>query len=260
MLKRIAFAVAVVSLAVGALRVTVLTGIGFGFAVSLPLLLATIALNIASLVRTLGPRIRPARLEPWPRAGGPPVFRAPRDDDQILVSTAINWALFGAIAPNLVRSDYSLGIIGAVLVAAWLTLLTPVTIVTIVSRPSLTIGRDGVNLRFALGGWVAPWEAIAPHPPRPPHARVPGAFDGNLHQPLSRGELVRAWGLGRLLRRRTRLTVPRHLFDVHPWFLQDVLSYYAEHPEHRPGIGTDAEHASLLVALGATAPAAPAQG
>ena len=124
-------------------------------------------------------------------------------------------------------------------------------------RPSLEIGPSGITFRFVAGGWRAGWETLAPHPPRPPHASVPGAFASNLYVPLARPDLVRTWGLGRVLRGRRRIGVPRQLFDVHPWFLDDVIGYYVAHPERRAAIGTEAEYADLLAALGVTPPATP---
>jgi len=42
--------------------------------------------------------------------------------------------------------------------------------------------------------------------------------------------------------------LPVHL-NVHPWFLADAIRWYANHPEHRAAIGTDAEHDRLVGAL-----------
>lgn len=41
--------------------------------------------------------------------------------------------------------------------------------------------------------------------------------------------------------------------DVNPWFLADAIRWYVEHPEHRGGIGTQAEHDRLTAGLGVAA-------
>jgi hypothetical protein len=103
--------------------------------------------------------------------------------------------------------------------------------------------KAGVRWRGPLFSRVVPWEALEPGgPPRPQLTAT------RLHLAVVRPELVvqRGWALG--FGPRLRPVVPLQV-DVHPWFLADAIRWYAEHPNDRDAIGTDAEHQRLIAEL-----------
>ncbi|HZM79337.1 MAG TPA: hypothetical protein VFC19_26700 [Candidatus Limnocylindrales bacterium] len=106
---------------------------------------------------------------------------------------------------------------------------------------------EGVMARTLWDRRTIPWEALAPGgPPRP------GPRNGRIRLAFARPELVR----------RGRFRVPGKgdwitaQLDVQPWLVADAIRWYVEHPEDRAAIGTEAEHARLLAALGAAEAAA----
>jgi hypothetical protein len=108
----------------------------------------------------------------------------------------------------------------------------------------VTLTPQGVVAKRLWDRVTIPWEALPPDGP----AR-PGLLDGRIRLALARPELVR----------RSRLRLPGvgncipAQTDVHPWLVADAIRWYAEHPEDRPAIGTEAEHTRLLAALAAGA-------
>jgi hypothetical protein len=257
MLARMAIAVAVFSLGTGLLRVTVPKEQMWVLAPMAAVTIAVVGVGIARLVRLARWHRGRTRIDLLPtESTGSPGYRVPVDREYLVVSTAFNWALAGVVLPGLLRRDV-FGTAAIVLTVALLAILLADTISTVAANPSLEIGPSGITFRHWTGGWRADWEALAPHPPRPPFASVPGAFASLLFLPLARADLVRTWRLGRAARRRGRLGIPRQFFDLHPWFLADVIGYYVAHPERRAAIGTEAGYTDLLAALGVTPPAAP---
>jgi len=107
---------------------------------------------------------------------------------------------------------------------------------------------EGVVWRALWYGRTIPWEALSPGGPL-----RPGSNEVHMRLVFTRPELVRRRGL-RLLDRPDRLTTQT---EVHPWLLADAIRWYVEHPEHRAAIGTEAEHARLVSAVGADVPRQP---
>lgn len=104
---------------------------------------------------------------------------------------------------------------------------------------------EGVMTRTVWVRRTIPWESLAtggPLRPGPRDARIRLVFD--------RPELVRRRGF-RLPGRGDWITTQ---VDMHPWLVADAIRWYVEHPEHRAAIGTEAEHARLIAALGAGGP------
>ncbi|MDI1464795.1 hypothetical protein QEZ54_27870 [Catellatospora sp. KI3] len=98
---------------------------------------------------------------------------------------------------------------------------------------ALRLRPEGILVRRAVGRPVRiAWaELSAGHP------RRPGLND--LMLPVTRRE-------------SPTLGQPRYLslgWQTHPWFLADAIRWYADHPEDRAGIGTQAEHDRLVAAL-----------
>lgn len=96
---------------------------------------------------------------------------------------------------------------------------------------------DGLWQRGINGWLVVPWDAAPAVPTLPPSPRATTV-------PLTYGrpELVRRHGLpvpGHALRTR----------DIDPRLVTAAIRYYVAHPEHRPAIGTQAEHDRLLPLL-----------
>lgn len=96
---------------------------------------------------------------------------------------------------------------------------------------------DGLWQRGITGWLVVPWDAAPAVPTLPPPPRaitVPLAY--------GRPELVRRRGLhvrGYAL----------HTDEIDPRLITAAIRYYVAHPEHRPAIGTQAEHDRLLPVL-----------
>lgn len=110
----------------------------------------------------------------------------------------------------------------------------------------LELTPNGITERASGFRRTIPWVALAPGGPL-----RPAGFPYRLDLAVLRPDLVsqRGWSLGSLghgSRQRPRLDIQLH---VHPWFLADAIRWYAEHPEHRAGIGTPVEHARLLAAI-----------
>lgn len=102
---------------------------------------------------------------------------------------------------------------------------------------SVQLRPDGLRQRGITGWLVVPWEASPTVPTLPPSPRattVPLTYD--------RPELVRRHGLhvhGYALRTQ----------DIDPRLITAAIRYYVAHPEHRPAIGTRAEHDRLMTLL-----------
>jgi hypothetical protein len=125
-----------------------------------------------------------------------------------------------------------------------ITFLAAVTALQVVGAWQGTGWRvrpDGLSWRTPFRSVHIPWAALAPDGPPRPDLRA-----SHLEFAYARPELVRRRGLRP---RADRFLVGR----VHPWFLTDVIRHYVAHPEHRPAIGTEAEHRRLLGVLGVDA-------
>jgi len=89
-----------------------------------------------------------------------------------------------------------------------------------------------------IGGWlVVPWDA-SPTVPRLP----PPAYAHTVSLTYGRADLVRRTGI-HVHGRRLRTT------DIDPWLITAAIRYYVAYPEHRPAIGTKAEHDRLMSLL-----------
>jgi hypothetical protein len=259
MLRRLAISIAVLSVALAVLRLTVLPEEStVAFLLPLLALGMMLVLAVADAVQTWGRPSRPARLSVG-EIGGTPAFGVPAARTTQILGVATSWAIFGTVFPSALHQadDSSFGAVGLTVTALLPVALLILTALTFLTGPSLALRRDGVTVHTGLGGWSAPWEAFVPEPPRPPYARLPRSYDATLSLVVQR-PVVRAWGLTRLRRKIGRPGMPLNLLDVHPWFLVDVIGYYVEHPERRGGIGTPEEYAHLLEALQVTAVAVPA--
>lgn len=140
------------------------------------------------------------------------------------VVTALSWVL--------VSLTVMLGLIVAVIVVlAWCVAPNPVELTP-----------EGLQTRILWDRRFIPWEALAPGgPPRPK------LFEGRIRLGLTRPDLVRH---GRIRFPVFANSVPANT-NVHPWLLADAIRWYAEHPEDRAAIGTEAGHERLLAAVGA---------
>ncbi|MFF5071386.1 hypothetical protein ACFY2R_09315 [Micromonospora olivasterospora] len=117
----------------------------------------------------------------------------------------------------------------------------------------MTASRLPVLLALALAlGWAVLVGAWRPGEPAAYGWFVAGQVSGNrLRLPLLRPELVRRSGLtGRGPWPFPGLSVELGWVRMHPWFLADVLRYYVERPEERPGIGTADGYRRLRRTLG----------
>lgn len=114
--------------------------------------------------------------------------------------------------------------------------------------PVYRLTPSGTVWRAPLVRQEIPWEALASGGPTRPQKGT--WMTGRLHLATIRPDLVRQRGF------RTWIGTPQHptlpiQTRVHPWFLADAIRWYAEHPEHRAGIGTRAELDRLIATLDA---------
>ncbi|GAA2372917.1 hypothetical protein GCM10010170_075370 [Dactylosporangium salmoneum] len=131
---------------------------------------------------------------------------------------------------------------------AMIILLAVVTVVFAWRGLVLELTPAGLSWRGPLFRRTVPWEALAPGgPPRP-------RLDADrLHLAVTQPDLVVQRGLALGFGPRQHPAVALQV-AVHPWFLADAIRWYAEHPEHRAAIGTDAEHQRLITELATAAP------
>ena len=104
---------------------------------------------------------------------------------------------------------------------------------------------DGIEQRLPLFRRLIPWAALAPGGPPPPRAKpVINAIELAVTDPSLIQQSGGVLGAGT----PQRPYVPHHT-PVHPWLLAGAIRWYAEHPEHRAAIGTQAEHDRLIAAV-----------
>jgi hypothetical protein len=131
------------------------------------------------------------------------------------------------------------------LIAVWTIMMTFSVIATWFAGPFCELTAAGIRSRRPFLRLFIPWEALHAGGPHRPEASVWSA--GALRLSFARPELVecRGWA-SRFFRRNPSLPLA---LDAHPWLLADTIRWYAEHPEHRAGIGTQEEHDRLIATL-----------
>jgi hypothetical protein len=146
--------------------------------------------------------------------------------------------------PDRAVTTLNIGFASVLTIMLLLTTLVLVATAVMVWRGlGMELTPTGVWWRGGPGRRLVPWESLAPGgPPRP---RTDAK---RLSLAVVRPELVlqRGWTIG--LGNRQAPALPLQV-DVHPWFLADAIRWYAEHPEDRAAIGTQAEHDRLVTAL-----------
>ena len=111
------------------------------------------------------------------------------------------------------------------------------------SRPFLRLTATGLRWDTRVFRRDLPWEALAAGgPPRP------GRADSRLTLATVRPDLVTEAGVN-LGAGTSQAPVISLQMKVHPAFLADAIRWYAEHPEHRAAIGTQAELERLVAAV-----------
>jgi hypothetical protein len=112
--------------------------------------------------------------------------------------------------------------------------------------PVYRLTPSGIVWRAPLARQEIPWEALAPGGPVRPQSGT--WMTGRLHLATVRPDLVRQRGIRSWIGNPQYPALPIQT-RVHPWFLADAIRWYAEHPEHRAGIGTQAELDRLIATL-----------
>jgi hypothetical protein len=108
--------------------------------------------------------------------------------------------------------------------------------------PVYELTTAGIHRQSEFGSLFIPWEALyADGPSRPTAAAINAS---QLQLAAVRPELVRYRGIVRA--RSPEWPVLPLATTTHPWLLADAIRWYAEHPEHRAGIGTQEEHDRLI--------------
>jgi hypothetical protein len=215
--------------------------------------LATFAVAFSASVRAIRRASSNARPTRFVVTGG--AFTVPPLDSPVIgvISTMVIAAIF---LPQVVRQwrsvddpDRAVTIlnVGFASVSTIVLLLTTLVLVATAVMVWRGLGIEltpaGVWWRGGPGRRLVPWESLEQGgPPRP---RTDAK---RLSLAVVRPELVlqRGWTIG--LGNRQAPALPLQV-DVHPWFLADAIRWYAEHPEDRAAIGTQAEHDRLVTAL-----------
>ncbi|NUO58256.1 MAG: hypothetical protein HOV71_19785 [Hamadaea sp.] len=199
--------------------------------------LAGIVVN-AVMIASLRSR-RPARFTVLSGA-----FRIPPMAD-LRLNGVMGILLVGPLAGTMWRTPDTRGI--AIAFVALMTI--PIGLLLALGPgPVFELRPTGVYWNARIFRRHIPWEALAPggpNRPRPSDYRLPLI--------VSRPELVSQHGmrLGSGTADRPNLSLA---VDVQPVFLADAIHWYADHPEDRAAIGTQAEHDRLRAALGAGNP------
>jgi hypothetical protein len=157
-------------------------------------------------------------------------FFAPLEPQRAGLNIII-WMLFGGSLLATTDNLQAGAIMAAgffLMAAAWL----------IIWRPWIALTPTGLVVQRFRRRVVVAWDDIAPGEPAKPRKRRPRSL--NLYL---KGEPL--YGTIPLCEE-----VPVGSFFVDAAFLVAAIRYYAEHPEHRAGIGTETEHARLVVLLG----------
>jgi hypothetical protein len=164
---------------------------------------------------------------------------------QVLLFTALTVSLgrdlyWNPEAPAAVRWLLLPGM--ALLAALWLLLVTVSVMAVFRGRPRVDLTPAGVEIHEPFGRQSVPWEAMAPGTP------VRQGSGSTLGLRVVRPELVERRGLVFSSARAPQVMLA--WLPVHPWFLADVLRFYADHPEERATLGTPAGDERLRGALG----------
>jgi hypothetical protein len=110
----------------------------------------------------------------------------------------------------------------------------------------LRLTPRGLLHRAPLFSRFIPWEALVPGTPEPPPSRAWQA--STIQLAVSLPNLVELRGMQRVAGDPRRpLVLAQTLVDA--TLLAWAIRWYAEHPEHRAGIGTPVEHDRLVAAL-----------
>lgn len=110
---------------------------------------------------------------------------------------------------------------------------------------TLRLTPEGIEQRLPTFRRLIPWVALAPGgPPAPPAKPVINAIELAVTDPSLIKQSGGVLGAGT----PQRPYVP-HSTPVHPWLLAGAIRWYAEHPEHRTAIGTQAEHDRLIAVV-----------
>lgn len=211
---------------------------------------AVLACSVVSNLRTIIAARRPDRPIRFAVAGG--VFAVPVRRVPSLAAVAdlvLSIGLLGVVL--LLRQSGADRSVPTALVAGGVTFIGSLAMaaacMALLSWPGLAPELTPQGVRHRAGRLLreVPWSALAPSGPR-----RPGPGDDWLVLLVARPELVVTQGWLPSLDSASRVYLPLGL-DIHPWLLADAINWYAEHPEHRPAIGTQAEHDRLLTVLAA---------
>jgi hypothetical protein len=200
-------------------------------------------------------RVRPAA---FIMRAAPPAFIPPaRPGTLFSALAALTWAGWGiGSALHSVRIDHHWPL------SVYVVALYPVVMVLVVHQAwhgyDVSVRPDGLYDRRGLGTLVVPWDAepaarLGRRPDGPPAELVfpPGAYPAE-HAKSNRPETLRLeYRRPELVRRRGLVLRTTRLFtdDLDAQFLANVIGFYAAHPEHRAGIGTEGGHRRLQQAL-----------
>ncbi len=194
-----------------------------------------LALGVGAAVRP-----RPTRFVVRPRV---PAFSTPSQPALVFLALAF-LTLATGMTGNLLRHRGSDPFLTDPLLDLGWAVVALLQVAVAWRDPSVQLRPDGLWQRDITGWRVVPWDAAPTVPalPPPPTANtVPLTY--------GRPELVRRHGL--LLRPDALRTQ-----DIDPRLVTAAIRHYASHPEHRPAIGTWAEHDRLMPLLLASPAAA----
>lgn len=168
-------------------------------------------------------------------------FRIPPRTD-LRLNVVLGILITGPLGGMMWRSPDSRGI--AIAFVTCMAILIAL-ILAVGPGPVLELRPTGVYWNARIFRRHIPWEALAPGGPGRPRPS-----DSRLPLIVTRPELVTQRGprLGSGTAERPFLSLT---MEVQPAFLADAIHWYADHPEDRPAIGTQAEHDRLRTALGA---------
>jgi hypothetical protein len=143
-----------------------------------------------------------------------------------------------------------MAILFSVVTAIWTVALAVTIAVAWTGSPIYELIPEGIRARSALASLFIPWEALyTGGPARPP---LSGLNMAPMRLAVAAPELVRIKGLFRAQSRK--YPALNGAFNAHPCLLSDAIRWYAEHPEHRAGIGTQKEHDRLISTVTADYP------
>jgi hypothetical protein len=226
-----------------------------------PLSEATVFAPIVVVLALLlldGALARRARPTVFAMRSDPPAFTTPPRAGPVysaLAALAFSGRGIGSALAS-VRVDHPWSLNGFMIVAYL------VVLVLVVSQAwqgyDVSLRPDGLYDRRGLGTLVVPWDsgpaARLVRRPDPPPATIsfpPGAFPAKYAKDNRPEALRLEYRHPELVRRRGLVLRTKRLFTDHldAQFLVDVIGFYAAHPEHRAGIGTESGHLRLQEAL-----------